>query len=136
MARLHRLCFVVPRPWSAEEIASLLGSPLCFVCARDAGFLIGRVVAGEAELLTLAVDPAARRQGTARALVAEFITEAAGRGAARVFLEVMQDNVAALTLYRAMGFREAGMRRGYYRQTEGAPVDALVMDRVLAGGGA
>jgi [ribosomal protein S18]-alanine N-acetyltransferase len=134
MARLHGLCFVVPRPWSAEEIAALLDSPLCFVCARVEGFLIGRVVVGEAELLTLAVDPAAQRQGIGRALVAELIAVAAARGAVRVFLEVARDNVAALTLYRAMGFREAGVRRGYYQQTEGAPVDALVMDRVLVGG--
>lgn len=132
MARLHGLCFGHPRPWSAEEFAAVLASPLCFEVAQPQGFLIGRVVAGEAELLTLAVDPAARRRGIGRALVRGFLEAAGARGARRAFLEVAQDNVAALALYRAAGFDAVGLRRGYYRQSDGPALDARVLAREIA----
>lgn len=133
MARLHGLSFVVPRPWSEAEIAGLLASPLCFVLTRDQGFLIGRVVAGEAEVLTLAVDPAARRRGVAAGLVAGFLAEARARGAEVAFLEVAADNAAARELYAAAGFAEAGRRRGYYHGTDGRAVDALILSRRVCG---
>ena len=129
MARLHGLSFVVPRPWSEAEIAGLLASPLCFVLTGDQGFLMGRAVAGEAEVLTLAVAPAARRQGGGAALVAGFLAEAKARGAAVAFLEVAADNLGARGLYAAAGFGETGLRRGYYHGTDGRAVDAIVMSR-------
>lgn len=127
MAALHGAAFVDPRPWSEAEIAGLLASPLCFVLERERGFLMGRVVAGEAELLTVAVHPLARRQGTGAALVAGFVAEAARRGAETAFLEVAADNRAALGLYAAAGFTQTGRRRGYY----GGGVDAVLMSRAI-----
>ena len=132
MARLHGLCFVHPRPWNADEFAAVLGSPLCFVLMQPGGFLIGRVVAGEAEVLTLAVDPAARRLGIGRALMQGFLAAATGRGATRAFLEVAADNGAALALYHKAGFAEVGVRRGYYRQSSGPALDARVLAREIA----
>ena len=68
LAALHARCFAAhPRPWSATEIEGLLDSPPNFLIDLPQGFLIGRAVADEAELLTLAVAPETRRQGLARA---------------------------------------------------------------------
>jgi ribosomal-protein-alanine N-acetyltransferase len=98
----------------------------------DAGFLLGRAVAGEAELLTLAVAPEARRLGLGRKLVARFLYQAQLRGAVRAFLEVKADNAAAVALYESAGFTPAGRRRGYYRSADGTRTDALVLARELA----
>jgi len=131
MARLHALAIVTPRPWSAAEIAALLAGPHVFAINETHGFLLGRAVAGEAEVLTLAVAPDARRQGVGGRLLAGFVTEAVARGAHRAFLEVAADNTAAIGLYRRAGFVTAGVRRRYYRSADGRAVDALVMDRPL-----
>jgi ribosomal-protein-alanine N-acetyltransferase len=87
-------------------------------------------VAGEAELLTIAVDPAHRRQGLGRTLVEAFLAEARQRGAETAFLEVAEDNTAARTLYTAAGFTQTGRRKGYYRGA-GRVVDAILMGRTL-----
>ncbi|MFN4101064.1 MAG: GNAT family N-acetyltransferase, partial [Pararhodobacter sp.] len=101
LAALHARAFATPPPWSAAGFAGLLDSPLVFLTADAQGraFALGRVVAGEAELLTLATDPAARRQGLARAQMAAFEREAQARGAVTAFLEVAEDNAAARALY-------------------------------------
>lgn len=131
MAALHGLCFTTPRPWSEAEIADLLASPLVFVRGAAAGFLLGRVVAGEAELLTLAVHPDQRRAGQGRALVQAFLAEARARGAESAFLEVAEANSAARALYAACGFAPAGRRRGYYQRPDGTAEDALILVRSL-----
>ena len=127
MAALHGQCFTTPRPWTQAEIAALLQSEHVFALTRDQGFLLGRAVADEAELLTLAVDPAHRRGGIGRALVAEFLQTAGARGARSVFLEVAGDNGAALALYRGCGFRESGRRPNYYQRPDGTRLDALIL---------
>ncbi len=127
LARLHAQAFVMPRPWSEAEIADLLTSSFCFVLEAPGGFLMGRVVAGEAELLTVAVDPAQQGQGIGSALVARFVAEARARAADTAFLEVAATNAAAQAVYRRAGFVESGRRRGYYHDANGAAVDALVM---------
>ena len=129
MARLHWASFGTPRPWSAAEIAEMLSSPISFVLVEPLGFLIGRVVAGEAEVLTIAVDPSLRRQGIGALLMARFLVEAKSRGAEVAFLEVAADNLAARGLYTASGFTESGRRRGYYHSPDGRAVDALVLSR-------
>lgn len=132
MAALHALCFTTPKPWSAAEFAGLLGDPLCFALVEAEGFLLGRAVAGEAELLTLAVAPQARRRGIGARLVTRFLYQARLRGAEDVFLEVAESNAAAIALYSGMGFAEAGRRRGYYRAADGRATDALILKRLLA----
>ena len=133
LARLHAASFTMPRPWDEAEFTSLLSGPGVFLLTRDAGFLLGRAIAGEAEILTLAVSPAARRQGTGRGLVASFLDEARSRGAESAFLEVAADNAPAIALYRAAGFAEAGRRRGYFHVPGRAAVDALVMTARIQG---
>jgi ribosomal-protein-alanine N-acetyltransferase len=82
-------------------------------------FLLWRAVADdEAEILNLAVDPAARRRGIARALIAQIDMP-------KVFLEVRESNRAAQALYVTCGFEQAGLRRDYYQQ----PVEAAIIMR-------
>ena len=89
----------------------------------------GVLVLGEsAEILTVGVVPAGRRQGTARRLVAALLAEAVRRGAVEAFLEVRVDNAAARALYAGEGFTEIGLRRGYY---DAGRVDAVTMRKGL-----
>jgi len=115
--------------WSAEEIAALLAQTSVFGLAIGEpadGFILCQGAAGEAEILTLTVRPQARRRGLGRALVATAKAQALRSGVAALFLEVAADNAAALALYRAAGFVEAGRRRGYYPRADGA-IDALIL---------
>jgi ribosomal-protein-alanine N-acetyltransferase len=129
LARLHAAAFASPRPWSEAEFANLLGGSGTLLVSAPEGFALGRALAGEAELLTIAVARAARRQGIGARLLRDFLAEAAACGAGTVFLEVAEDNAAARALYRAAGFAEAGRRRGYYLMPDGCRTDALVLRR-------
>ncbi len=129
LARLHAACFTAPPPWSEAAFHQTLAGAGVFLLTEPGGFLVGRAVAGEAELLTLAVDPAMRRQGIGFSLVSRFLTEAGQRGAARQFLEVAAENHPARALYERAGFRVAGVRRGYYRNPGGGTSDAVTMAR-------
>ena len=134
LAALHARCFTVPRPFSEAEFADLLSAGPVFLCADPAGFALGRAVAGEAELLTIAVDPDRRRQGHGARLLSRFAAEARARGADTAFLEVAADNRAARALYLAAGYAEVGRRPGYYRSPGRPPVDAVIMRAALAAG--
>ena len=113
--------------WSAREIADLLASPHVFAVGDACCFAMGRVVAGEAELLTLACDPAYQGQGLGRACLADFEAEAVVRGAEEFFLEVAADNTAAQALYLSAGYSEAARRKAYYARQGADPVDALIL---------
>jgi ribosomal-protein-alanine N-acetyltransferase len=136
LARLHMEDF--SRPWSAQEFETLLSQPVNFgfkalaagAKAAD-GFVLARLVAGEAEILTVAVARAARRRGLGRALMDAVLRTLHAQRAEALFLEVDETNAAALALYRRLGFREVGRREGYYRGKGGAPTGALVMRRDL-----
>jgi ribosomal-protein-alanine N-acetyltransferase len=86
------------------------------------------VVADTAEIMTVGVVPAARREGTGRRMLDLLLAEAVSRGAKEAFLEVRADNAAARALYRTAGFDEIGLRRGYYA---GGTVDAVTMRKAL-----
>ena len=131
MAALHGRCFTSPRPWVAAEFAAIASDPLCFTLIESGGFLVGRAVAEEAEILTLAVDPEARRRGTGARLVQGFLAKAQSRGSVSVFLEVAANNQPAISLYLQAGFAKVGLRRGYYTLPDGTAVDAVVMQRAV-----
>lgn len=142
LSRLHRdaMAPLGQRGWSGREIAALAGGRGCFALVIDEadggqtellGFVLARTVAEEAELLTLAVAPAAQRRGIGRSLLEEAAAEAAAAGAQRLLLEVSVDNVAAIALYERAGFVGLGVRRGYYGRCDGDRVDALVLARPL-----
>jgi ribosomal-protein-alanine N-acetyltransferase len=130
LAAMHRSAF--EDPWGEAEIGSLLGGPGGFALIAEAasGFILCRAVGGEAEILTLAVEPHARRRGLAKALVEAAAKIAQEMGAEALFLEVAEDNTAAIALYRSARFSWAGRRPGYYRRDDEA-TDALVMRRWL-----
>ena len=131
LARLHALSFSTPRPWGSAEFRDLLSTPRTFLLTEGDAFLLGRVVADESELLTLAVPPDQRGRGAATRLVSVFLDQSRQRGAASAFLEVAEDNAPARRVYAQAGFAESGGRRGYYRSPEGRYIDAILMTRVL-----
>lgn len=119
------------RAWSAAEFAALLAAPHVFLTGDAGSFALGRAVAGEAELLTLATDPDYRRAGLAQAALAAYHAEAIRRGATQAFLEVAEDNAPARALYVQAGYSETARRPGYFRAPDGRPVTALIMTRAL-----
>ena len=93
-----------------------------------AGYVIARVVAGEADVLNLAVSPPDRGHGLGGELLDAGLAAVVGRGVREVFLEVRESNVAALALYESRGFKTVSRRKGYYRN----PVeDALLLRRAI-----
>lgn len=136
LACLHTQCFTPQEQWDTAAMLSLLGSAgvcagLVLVGEQPAGFVMLRCVAGEAEILTLCVLPAYRRQGLAAQLVAWSLALARAQKAEMVFLEVSVGNPAAQKLYAQAGFERKGLRRAYY--PDGS--DALVLGHVLECGG-
>ena len=88
------------------------------------GFVMSRQGADEEELLLIAIHPAHRGRGHGSRLLAEFFSQARARNVSRVFLEMREGNPAE-HLYRAAGFREVGVRPGYYRGAVGGPLNAI-----------
>lgn len=133
LADLHGACFITPRAWSADEFTSLIGMHGVFLveAPSGAGFLLGRAIAGEAEILTLAIAPNARRQGLASTLLTKFETQARTLNAQSAFLEVSAQNDAAIALYLGAGFCESGKRRAYYTTPDGAKINALLLSKPL-----
>ena len=97
---------------------------------QPVGFALHRLVADEAELLLLAVDPAFHRRGIGSRLLQQFIAHSTRAGASRLHLEVRENNPAA-RLYRATGFEIVGRRRNYYTGRTGGSRDALTRSRTV-----
>ena len=130
MAAIHAQAFPPREAWGEDAIALQLAMPGVFgLVHRDGGMLLARVAADEAELLTLAVTPEARRRGVARALLADACSEARARHARALLLEVAVGNVAALALYRQAGFVEVGRRARYYADGSDALILRLDLNR-------
>jgi [ribosomal protein S18]-alanine N-acetyltransferase len=123
--------------WTAPDIERLMQVMGGFAIAAEGvgggieGFILARTIADEAEILTLAVKPEARRRGLGRALVEAAAAEAGRRGAGVLLLEVADDNPAALALYQGQGFERVGLRRAYYARPGARRADALVLRRPL-----
>ena len=132
IAALHAASF--PRGWSESEFERLLADRTIVahrarVGQRLAGFILSRLAADEAEILSVAVGASNRKRGVARALLGRHMSRLAGLGIAAVFLEVEEGNAAARRLYAAAGFEEISRREGYYRGPDGAAAAALVLRR-------
>lgn len=121
--------------WTRRQVADALVTPNTyfsldqpdltdFVVSETRGFTLSRQAADEEELLLIAVRPEFREQGVGRALMTGFIDAARDRGSRKLFLEMRSGNPAE-HLYRAFGFEQVGMRRGYYRGAVGGPLDAV-----------
>ena len=141
-AALHRLSFP-DDPWSEASLRDLMATPgiagwIVGVAdrrtARPAppqGFLLARLAADEAEILTLSMAPAQRRRGGSSRLLEIALPSLAALGARRLFLEVAEDNDAARAFYGHWGFEQVGLRHQYYERPGARPVSALVMGRDL-----
>ncbi|HTK55504.1 MAG TPA: ribosomal protein S18-alanine N-acetyltransferase [Gemmatimonadales bacterium] len=129
IAALERQSF--SDPWSAESIRESIAMPWMFThVAEDPegavlGYVFCREIAGESELLNLAVAEGERRGGVGRALLATALAWAEARGARETFLEVRASNTAAIALYEKAGFRAVGRRADYYQR----PVEDAILYR-------
>lgn len=143
LADLHAESFA--RGWSAEDFAALMAGVNVFALTarreslfglrRIAGFVVVRIAADEAEVLTIAVSRARRGQGYGRLLMEEALRRLYRERIAACFLEVNRDNHPAVGLYRGLGFEDIGMRKGYYDSVVGADGAAIVMRLALANSG-
>lgn len=136
IAALHGQLF--SPPWATHEVAGLMAHPggTAFVM-RDAGsggvagYILGRVAADEAELLSIGVAPSHQRCGLARRLLEALADRVYQIGAVRLYLEVSAVNAPAIGLYETTGFARIGVRRAYYRQAGQPAEDALLFARDL-----
>jgi [ribosomal protein S18]-alanine N-acetyltransferase len=123
-------------PWTRGNFIDALGHG--YICSVDdagggmRGYAILMPVLQEAELLNIGVAAGQQRKGVGRALLLEMLDVACEKNILRVFLEVRASNAAALALYRSTGFREIGVRRGYYQNANGSE-DAITMACDLTG---
>lgn len=137
LSRLHTASF--EDGWTRDDFTTWLARPeaMAVLAIREGeaiAFGLALVAGDDAELLTIATDPAARQGGFGRRIFRALNQEAAGRGLARWVLEAARNNLPALGLYKSEGFVEIGVRKAYYKTREGR-VDALVMARPVGPNG-
>jgi ribosomal-protein-alanine N-acetyltransferase len=130
IAALHKASF--QRGWGEDEVHGLLIENN--VVAHRAmsgrtmiGFVLSRMAAGEAEILSIAIAPRQRGRRLARPLLDLHLRRLAGLGTRAVFLEVDEKNAPARALYRRAGFYDVGRRKSYYQ----TGASALVLRRDL-----
>ncbi|MGL4490116.1 MAG: ribosomal protein S18-alanine N-acetyltransferase [Rhizobiaceae bacterium] len=132
IATLHTQGF--HRPWNDGEFRSFLNQPNVFgfiarpvgKSKKPAGFVLVRFAAGEAEILTIAVDKSQRRYGVGTSLVETVLRSLHQLRAQCLFLEVDEQNNAAVNLYKRLGFKLVARRPAYYDTPDGKST-ALVM---------
>lgn len=118
MATIHAACF--DEPWPALDMAVHVARDLCLGVGDPlASFAILRRSDIDAEILTVATDPAARAQGLAGQVLSAAADEYTAAGLRHIFLEVAEDNAAARTLYQRLGFVPMGRRPAYYARPNG-----------------
>lgn len=127
IALLERECFA--DPWSQQSIASELHNPLSlWLVAQEGQTLLGYVGSqtcqDETDMMNIAVSPASRRQGVARALIEALISALRQHGSKQLTLEVRASNGPARQLYESLGFLQVGLRKNYYRNPK---EDALIL---------
>ena len=134
--RLHAPLF--DQRWDPESFRQLLADPgaTSFLARvgdppEFVGFILGRLAADEAEILTLGVSKEWQRLGIGRRLV-EALARAAKKAEARhLYLEVSAGNAPALLLYKRLGFQETSLRKGYYERAGAPAQDAINLTLVL-----
>jgi ribosomal-protein-alanine N-acetyltransferase len=138
LAALHAQSFAAP--WSEEAFASLLAAPgvsaLLALASESGGevpvgFVLMRLAAEEAEILTIGVLPKERGRGVGGRLLTGALEALHAQGVRAVFLEVGLTNAPARRLYERAGFVEMGRRRGYYQNPAGLNEDAVTLRRTL-----
>jgi len=131
MTYIHAQSF--DRPWPALDMAMHTQRDLCFGVELDgqlAAFIILSCAAGQAEILTIATAETFRRKGLAGQLLYGAVAQLESQKVTEIFLEVAEDNHAAIALYKKSGFQPIGRRPGYYRRAEGR-VAAITFSKKL-----
>ena len=128
---LHKASF--QRGWGEDEVYGLLVATnvvahRAVIGRTMTGFILSRMAAGEAEILSIAIAPRQRGRGLARPLLDLHLRRLAGLGTRAVFLEVDEHNAPARALYRRAGFYDVGQRKSYYQ----TGASALVLRRDLS----
>ena len=131
MAKLHSLSDDHTRPWSEIEYKKLLDTNTCRLFHTKNGFLIGRVIDQDAEILNVIIHPDYRRLGKASKLIGTFEKEAKDAGSSRCFLEVAESNSSAKKLYNALGYLKIGQRNNYYKFVDGRKDDAAILSKEI-----
>lgn len=123
--------------WTRSQLAGILpmgGVSLTLARSQDdeetIGFSLVRTVAGESELLLIAVLPDRQRSGVGGRLLYDFIARARSEGVQRLHLEVREGN-RAISMYRDAGFSTVGRRRNYYHGRDGSRYDAITLAHEL-----
>lgn len=135
LARLHKSSF--HRGWDVGEFEQLLADrsvlahKLC-MGRTVTGFILSRMAADEAEILSVAIASNVRGRGLSGPLVRTHLGYLAGSGIRTVFLEVEENNLPARALYARVGFAIVGRRERYYKDDSGAQLNAIVMRRDLS----
>lgn len=141
LAELHGAIFTAPwdQPWTAESLRQILAMPgtvgwLLECESMPVGFVLARFTLDEGEILLTGVLPAYRNRGHGRRLMEAAIAAARAAGVTRLFLEHAEPNLEAAALYRKLGCKSVGRRRGYYATKVGVAYDAITLTLDLGGG--
>ena len=136
LARIHRASF--DQAWDENWFRTALDRPgmMALVAGTAAetdlqSFILVQIASDESEILSVGTLPAARRSGLARALIVKAAAKAVLQQAKTMFLEVADDNSAALALYGRCGFTAYGRRRDYYIRSGLPAVDAVMLRAAL-----
>ena len=131
MAKLHSLSGDHTRPWSEIEYKKLLDTNTSRLFHTKNGFLIGRIIDRDAEILNVIIHPDYRRLGKASKLIGTFEKEAKDAGSSRCFLEVAESNNSAKKLYSALGYLKVGQRHNYYKFVGGRKDNAVILSKQI-----
>lgn len=138
LAALHQKAFPPYEAWTQAAFEALLAleTTRAYASYQDGaclGLLVLQCVADQAEILTMATDPVARRQGLGRQILAHAAAEPASQTIKSWWLDVAADNPGARAFYHELGFQSDGRRPQYYKRLEGQRVDAILMSKQVGG---
>ena len=131
MAKLHLLSGSLTRPWSESEYKILLSTDTIRFFYVENGFLVGRLIGPDAEILNVIVHPKYRRLGKARYLIDKFEKEAKEGGSSKCFLEVAESNSRANKLYQSLNYLSVGKRKNYYEFVDGRKDNASILAKEI-----
>ena len=129
LAILHQQCF--EHGWSVQDFTELYTIKGTLAVIDDKAFAVIRILAGEAEIITLGVLPDYRKHNIASAMVREIVNYCQHNQVNSLFLEVRQSNQSAIKLYHNAGFKVIAIRKEYYRNPDNSYENALMMQKTI-----
>ena len=131
MAKLHLMSGALTRPWSEREYKNLIAKDTTRSFYVESGFLVGRIIGPDAEILNVIIHPKYRRLGKAKHLIGKFEINAKEVGSSRCFLEVAESNSSANKLYHDLGYLKVGQRKNYYEFVDGRKDNASILAKEI-----